>query len=263
MQRIIDATAVAALPAVPSLSGPAGYFTEGSPGIATATRLRAWWANMVQEEMMSVLAAAGITPDTTGSNYAQLLAAINVLISAAGAGTSTGLAAEIARAKAAETQEVARAEGVEATLAGLAANNTFSGTNVFTQPVTVPYATTPAEAMCRGQFSLAGGLASLTECVAGQTGQAMVSFATPCPGLLTVIGARNNADVDANGNYASLYLNDIPGSGLAMQDHTKLSTCHAAAISVAAGEHQATYAATTTSVDFSVMVVASFTPWPL
>jgi hypothetical protein len=111
MQRIIDVTAAATPPTVPVLSGPVGYFTEGVPGISAATRVRAWWTNMVQEEIMSVLVAAGVTPDTTGTNLAQLLAAINALI---GTGTSAEAAARAA-AISAEATARAAADAAEAT----------------------------------------------------------------------------------------------------------------------------------------------------
>jgi hypothetical protein len=80
MQRIHDATASASLPLPPALVGTLGYWTEGSPGVTSATLERAWWFNMIQEEFMSLLAAGGITPDTTATNFVQVLAAINALI---------------------------------------------------------------------------------------------------------------------------------------------------------------------------------------
>lgn len=73
MQRIIDPTAVASLPTPPALTGVSGYFTEGSPGVTPATDVRGWWLDMMQEEFMSFLAAAGITPDTTATNFNQVL----------------------------------------------------------------------------------------------------------------------------------------------------------------------------------------------
>lgn len=79
MERIIDTTAVVALPAPPTLSGTTGYFTEGSPGVTPATRVRAWWVNMVQEELLALLTAAGITPDATATNFTQVLAAIKIV----------------------------------------------------------------------------------------------------------------------------------------------------------------------------------------
>jgi hypothetical protein len=79
MQRITDTTAAAALPAPPALTGPVGFFTGGAPGVIPATRVRYWWLNMFQEEMMSLLTAAGIAPDTTGTNFTQVLQAIRAL----------------------------------------------------------------------------------------------------------------------------------------------------------------------------------------
>jgi hypothetical protein len=76
MQRIHDATAATTLPAPPTLTGPVGYFTGGVPGVVTPTIVRDWWLNMLQEELLALLTAAGITPDTTGTNFTQVLAAI-------------------------------------------------------------------------------------------------------------------------------------------------------------------------------------------
>ncbi|HTB47022.1 MAG TPA: hypothetical protein VK741_25620 [Acetobacteraceae bacterium] len=75
MQRIYDPTAAAVLPTPPALTGNIGFF-QGGTG---ATRVRYWWLNMVQEELMSLLAAGGITPDTTGTNVTQVLQALRVL----------------------------------------------------------------------------------------------------------------------------------------------------------------------------------------
>lgn len=83
MQRIHDPTAVVSLPAPPALSGPIGFFTGGSPGVTPATLARYWWFNMIQEEIMSVLASAGVTPDTTGLTNNQLLASLKKLSAAA------------------------------------------------------------------------------------------------------------------------------------------------------------------------------------
>lgn len=79
MQRITDPTAAASLPAPPALTGSVGYFTGGSPGVTAATRVRYWWLNMIQEELMALLALVGITPDTTGANNAQVAQAIGLL----------------------------------------------------------------------------------------------------------------------------------------------------------------------------------------
>jgi hypothetical protein len=79
MQRIQDSTASPSLPSTPALSGPVGFFTPGSPGIALPTIVKAWWANMMQEELMNLLAAAGIAPDTTGTNFTQVLEALRTM----------------------------------------------------------------------------------------------------------------------------------------------------------------------------------------
>ena len=82
MQRITDPTAVASLPAPPALTGTTGYFGPAVPGISPATRVRYWFVTMLQEELMSILAAASITADTTGTVFNQVLLAIKALIGA-------------------------------------------------------------------------------------------------------------------------------------------------------------------------------------
>jgi hypothetical protein len=82
MQRITDPTAVASLPPPPALTGTTGYFGPAVPGISAATRFRFWVANMWQEEMMSLLAAAGIAADTTGTVFNQVLLSVQALIGA-------------------------------------------------------------------------------------------------------------------------------------------------------------------------------------
>ncbi|WVR18346.1 hypothetical protein y223_00066 [Bordetella phage PY223] len=78
MFRIDHPTAVAVQP-VPGAAGTPGFFTEGDPvgGIAP-TVVTGDWANMVQEELMSILTAAGIAPDKAAN--AQVLAAIQAII---------------------------------------------------------------------------------------------------------------------------------------------------------------------------------------
>ena len=88
MQRVQDATASATLIAPPVLSGPVGYFTPGVPGISAATRFRYWLATMYQEELMSILAAAGVAADTTGTVFNQVLISIQTLIAAVPHGVS-------------------------------------------------------------------------------------------------------------------------------------------------------------------------------
>lgn len=45
-------------------------------GVTPATLARYWWFNMIQEEIMSVITAGGVTPDTAATNFTQLLAAL-------------------------------------------------------------------------------------------------------------------------------------------------------------------------------------------
>lgn len=80
MQRIDVASAAVALP-VPSAQSKPGYFTEGNPltGVP-ATIVTADFLNMLQEELISILDAAGITPSKT--SFGQVLAALRVLFAA-------------------------------------------------------------------------------------------------------------------------------------------------------------------------------------
>ena len=89
MQRITDPTAATSLPAPPALTGNTGFFVPAVPGISAATRLRYWFVNMIQEEIMSVLAAASITADTTATVFNQLLLSIQALIGAIPHGVQT------------------------------------------------------------------------------------------------------------------------------------------------------------------------------
>ena len=81
MQRIDGPTAVPTLP-VPAATGTPGYFGQGNLAAGLRpTTMSADWANMMQEEVMSVITAASIAPDKT--NHTQLLTAINSLITTA------------------------------------------------------------------------------------------------------------------------------------------------------------------------------------
>ena len=82
MQRITDPTASATVVAPPALTGTTGYFGPGVPGVSIATRFRYWYATMLQEELMSILAAAGVAADTTGTVFNQVLTSIQSLIGA-------------------------------------------------------------------------------------------------------------------------------------------------------------------------------------
>lgn len=89
MFRTDQNTAVTSLP-VPAPAGTPGFFTGGNPATGqAATILDADWLNMVQEELMSVLAAASITPSKT--TYTQIVAAIRALI-ASSVGVIKGIA---------------------------------------------------------------------------------------------------------------------------------------------------------------------------
>lgn len=77
MFRIDDPSATPSLPAqLPA--GTPGYFSRGNPGSGIRpTTLTVDWANIVQEELMAILAAAGITPAKGDTD--QVLDALNVL----------------------------------------------------------------------------------------------------------------------------------------------------------------------------------------
>lgn len=78
MFRIDNATAAASLPA-PALAGTPGYFTNGDPAAGTPrTIVDQDWFNMIQEELLAILAAASIDPDK--ADRGQVLAAILSLI---------------------------------------------------------------------------------------------------------------------------------------------------------------------------------------
>ncbi|SAK88386.1 hypothetical protein AWB76_06323 [Caballeronia temeraria] len=77
MQRIDDATAATSLP-TPEAAGTPGYFTEGNPTAGTpATNVRGSWLNMIQEELMAVVTAGGVTPSKT--TYNQVYQALQAL----------------------------------------------------------------------------------------------------------------------------------------------------------------------------------------
>lgn len=96
MQRVKTSTAVVTLPADPG-GGTPGYFANPNPGGGVpATVPNYEWYNNIQEELVSVIAAASIALD--GSNRAQLLAALNALYLAKAGGTLSGALNEAAPA---------------------------------------------------------------------------------------------------------------------------------------------------------------------
>ena len=85
MFRVDNSTSAAVLPAPPPAGTP-GFFTDGDPAtLVPPTIMPAWWHNMMQEEVLAVVEAAGLAPDKL--NNGQLLAAIQHLI---GAGPTSG-----------------------------------------------------------------------------------------------------------------------------------------------------------------------------
>lgn len=77
MQRIDHSTAVAVRPA-PAAAGTPGYFTGGDPATGQkATVVTADFLNMVQEELIAILTAAGVVPDK--ASLSQVLTALQVL----------------------------------------------------------------------------------------------------------------------------------------------------------------------------------------
>jgi hypothetical protein len=88
MDLITDPTAAPSDPGVPSLTGTRGWFTGGVPGVTSATRVRYWWLNMLINELLAVVTAAGITPSPT--NQTQLLAALNTLYTGGTPPSQTG-----------------------------------------------------------------------------------------------------------------------------------------------------------------------------
>jgi len=77
MHRIDNPSAVPVRP-TPGPPGTPGYFTNGNPAQAQeATIVDDWWANSVQEEILTVIEQAGIVPDK--SRIDQLFEALNVL----------------------------------------------------------------------------------------------------------------------------------------------------------------------------------------
>jgi hypothetical protein len=62
MQRVSRSSAVPSLPAAPT-GGTPGYFTGGNPALGQAATTPGYeWFNAVQEELIGVLARAGVTP---------------------------------------------------------------------------------------------------------------------------------------------------------------------------------------------------------
>ena len=77
MFAIDDPTAAAVLPP-PAAAGTPGFWTEGNPATGVqATRVRADFLNMLQQELLNVVIAGGLTPSKT--TYTQLRDSIKTL----------------------------------------------------------------------------------------------------------------------------------------------------------------------------------------
>lgn len=88
--RIDDTTAVSSPPPVPSDNiGQPGFFTGGSTSGQSATRVRFWWLNMIQEELMGIVLASGIVPKKTDNS--QVLSALQLLFSGSAAQIPVGV----------------------------------------------------------------------------------------------------------------------------------------------------------------------------
>jgi hypothetical protein len=89
MYRLANGTQVPSLPAAPAPVGTPGYGTSGNPGAGLLGSIfGAAEFNTLQEELMSFLAAAGITPDR--NNHAQVLAACTALFGGGGTLAANG-----------------------------------------------------------------------------------------------------------------------------------------------------------------------------
>ncbi|AZV39902.1 hypothetical protein [Komagataeibacter xylinus] len=87
--QIDDTTAVASQPALPTDSiGAPGFFTGGSTSGGAPTRVRYWWLNMVQQELLNIALAAGLTADKTDNT--QCITAIKALAKQAASGAVLG-----------------------------------------------------------------------------------------------------------------------------------------------------------------------------
>ena len=78
MYRVSTSTAVATMPVTTAVSSPGFFQNQSANGSQPATSPGADWFNCVQEELMSIILAAGLTPSLT--IYNQVLTAIKELI---------------------------------------------------------------------------------------------------------------------------------------------------------------------------------------
>lgn len=76
MHRIDQPTAVNTLP-TPAAAGTPGYFSNATPGSGTPTIVDNDWCNDIQEELISILTAASVSPSKTTHN--QVLTSLQAL----------------------------------------------------------------------------------------------------------------------------------------------------------------------------------------
>ena len=180
--QIDDTTAVASQPALPTDSiGTPGFFTGGSTSGGAPTRVRYWWLNMVQQELLNIALAAGLTADKTDNT--QCITAIKALAKQAASGAVLGSPGVLA------TGDVAG--GVLYYSAALAAPAFTYGTT------TVGLATTTALTSALGKYlPLAGGALNgplAVPSLSGANGALPIYFgpaAAPCK-----LGLQNDGNI--------------------------------------------------------------------
>jgi hypothetical protein len=122
-----DPTSVTVIPTPSAVVSP-GYFTNGNPTLSVpATIVQSDFLNSLIAELLAVITASGLTPSKT--NNGQLLQAIQELITAAGATSSTALTEEAAlRAAADNSEATTRASAISSETATRAAGDTAEAT---------------------------------------------------------------------------------------------------------------------------------------
>lgn len=114
MDRAYLAGASVNPPPVPASPSP-GYPTAGNPSTGTpATTPGPYWYHMVMEELMSVISAAGLTPDH--ENLTQLAQAVQQLVSSAGKPELRSISATVAANALTVTVQPAKLDFRSATL---------------------------------------------------------------------------------------------------------------------------------------------------
>jgi hypothetical protein len=217
MYRIDNVTAALALP-TPAAVGPKpnGYFTKGDPaGGVQATIVDDDWANAIQEEIVAVILAAGLTLDKT--NRAQLLAAIR----------SAGVfqtPPQFDNDTSAATTEFVTRHGIQAAdevvlagataLTAAAAGKTYIGGSVSNFTVTLPLLSLFPKGVRISFLNVNGGVMTLA-C----SGPDTINFGGPAVSSLALnIGDCATLEVSAIGHW--YVVNVSEGVGMVWQDVT-------------------------------------------